>query len=202
MSKISYYSLTEKKPEKYISYLEKLSTKEWSEKRDSIIKRDKFTCNTCKLTATIFEKDFMYRKKTEEETQEYKKDIANSFYNAILPEFKSQYDKNTLPQFLTFQKNLIIKPEQIILQVHHKYYILNNLPWNYLDDSLITLCDKCHQKIHNVSDIPIYSDNSMEVKLDYTKCGTCNGSGYIPEYHYYMNGICFDCSGNKYIELK
>lgn len=198
MSKASYYSLIKNKPEQYISYLEKLSTKEWSEKRDKIIKRDKFVCDSCKLTATIFKNGLMYRDKTKEEIKEYKRSIANSWYDSILPEYKNQYDRNTLPPIF---RNLIIEPEQIILQVHHKYYIKDNLPWDYSDDSLVTLCNMCHQKLHDEFDIPIYSDNSLTDELNYTKCGTCNGSGYRPEYHYYLNGICFDCSGNRYIEL-
>ena len=96
-------------------------------------------------------------------------------------------------------KGLIIKPEQIVLQVHHQYYIEDKLPWDYPNESLITLCINCHQEEHNESDIPIYSDETMNIKLDYRKCETCNGSGYRPEYHYYMNGRCFDCGGNKYI---
>ncbi len=32
------------------------------------------------------------------------------------------------------------------LQVHHKYYKLDLLPWEYPDDSLITYCDLCHKK--------------------------------------------------------
>ena len=31
------------------------------------------------------------------------------------------------------------------LQVHHSYYLMNNNPWEYNDESLITLCDKCHE---------------------------------------------------------
>jgi 5-methylcytosine-specific restriction endonuclease McrA len=198
LSKISFDRLLETKPIEYISYLEKLSTKEWSDKRDTIIERDKFTCKKCNLKATEFKNGLMYRDKTENEVNEYKKHIANSWYDSVLPEYKNKYDRDILPDFL---KNLIIKPEQIILQVHHNYYILDKLPWDYPNESLVTLCIDCHQKVHDKSDIPIFSDETMSVKLDYTKCGTCNGSGYRPEYHYYMNGVCFDCNGNRYIEL-
>jgi 5-methylcytosine-specific restriction endonuclease McrA len=30
--------------------------------------------------------------------------------------------------------------------VHHKYYIYNNDPWDYPDELLITLCEKCHDE--------------------------------------------------------
>lgn len=33
------------------------------------------------------------------------------------------------------------------LQVHHTYYTAKTEPWEYDDDSLVTLCDKCHDEI-------------------------------------------------------
>lgn len=47
------------------------------------------------------------------------------------------------------------------LQVHHKYYCqypngYRVRPWNYPDDALITLCDKCHTKVHNKKKIKVY----------------------------------------------
>ncbi|MEH6538083.1 MAG: hypothetical protein V7719_16905 [Psychroserpens sp.] len=198
MNNISYSSLIKRKPEQYISYLEKLSTKEWSLKRNVIIERDKHTCDICNFKATSFENGLMFRDKTKKELEEYKRKIANSWYDSVLPEFKDQYDRDILPEFL---KNLMIKPEQIVLQVHHKYYIVDNLPWDYPNDSLITLCNLCHQKLHDNTDIQIYSDDKKNIRLNYNKCTTCSGSGYRPEYHYHLNGICFHCSGNRYIEL-
>lgn len=32
------------------------------------------------------------------------------------------------------------------LSVHHKYYKNNYDPWDYSDESLITLCEECHKK--------------------------------------------------------
>lgn len=34
------------------------------------------------------------------------------------------------------------------LQVHHKYYILGRLPWQYPKSALTTLCYSCHRKVH------------------------------------------------------
>lgn len=33
------------------------------------------------------------------------------------------------------------------LQVHHKYYKRDKMPWEYPDDALVTLCDLCHFKV-------------------------------------------------------
>jgi hypothetical protein len=31
------------------------------------------------------------------------------------------------------------------LNVHHRYYLKNRDPWDYEDDSLVSLCDPCHK---------------------------------------------------------
>jgi len=36
------------------------------------------------------------------------------------------------------------------LTVHHLYYIKGNDPWDYPDDSFITLCEDCHEKEHEL----------------------------------------------------
>lgn len=42
------------------------------------------------------------------------------------------------------------------LQVHHTYYIGNhNYPWAYPDESLITLCEECHNHYHETHEIEI-----------------------------------------------
>lgn len=30
--------------------------------------------------------------------------------------------------------------------VHHCYYVRGNAPWDYPDESLVTLCEKCHER--------------------------------------------------------
>jgi len=47
------------------------------------------------------------------------------------------------------------------LQVHHKYYekFPNNDfvdPWDYPDESLVTLCEKCHKKAHEKYGTRVY----------------------------------------------
>ncbi len=32
------------------------------------------------------------------------------------------------------------------LQIHHLYYKIDNLPWEYPDDAFETLCELCHEK--------------------------------------------------------
>jgi 5-methylcytosine-specific restriction endonuclease McrA len=34
------------------------------------------------------------------------------------------------------------------LEVHHKVYVSGRQPWEYDDRYLVTLCNKCHAKVH------------------------------------------------------
>jgi 5-methylcytosine-specific restriction endonuclease McrA len=81
------------------------------------------------------------------------------------------------------------------LNVHHKYYITGLKPWEYDDDALITLCQECHQKRHEIA-IPKYRSLSKNIIDAYChKCKRCGGSGYLPQYNHVQNGICFNCGG-------
>lgn len=82
-----------------------------------------------------------------------------------------------------------------ILQVHHKKYIINHLPWEYEDDDLITLCNYCHAEVHESEKVPIFDE--MVNEFEYETCSKCKGSGYLPHYHYYKAGICFQCNGAR-----
>ena len=47
------------------------------------------------------------------------------------------------------------------LCVHHKYYLQypnhkKVKPWNYPNDALITLCNKCHYRVHKNKQIKVY----------------------------------------------
>ena len=85
------------------------------------------------------------------------------------------------------------------LHIHHQYYVQGKKPWEYDDAALVTLCADCHQKRHATSSIPLYNNAMRIVKSSMPLCGRCAGSGYLPEYHYYMGGICFRCWGEGVI---
>ena len=47
------------------------------------------------------------------------------------------------------------------LHVHHKYYLQypnhqKVKPWNYPDNALITLCNRCHYRVHKNKQIKVY----------------------------------------------
>lgn len=54
------------------------------------------------------------------------------------------------------------------LEVHHKYYVDGRLPWGYPNDSLITICSKCHQIEHLNNPPREYFNGSRELlELEY-----------------------------------
>ncbi len=52
----------------------------------------------------------------------------------------------------TCQRCGIEASDGVLLNVHHKYYAKNKLPWEYPNDALITLCDNCHKIVHREND--------------------------------------------------
>jgi len=82
------------------------------------------------------------------------------------------------------------------LQIHHEYYIIDFLPWEYNDDALITFCRKCHIDWHEKNkNIYYVMKNGKIFNTKEFRCSKCDGSGYIHEYKYYKDGVCFDCNG-------
>jgi len=91
---------------------------------------------------------------------------------------------------------------RIVMNVHHKYYVTDRLPWDYEDDALVMLCNWCHWKLHEETVVPIYSLRNNElVELAYTPCPRCNGTGELPQFSHVQGGTCFKCHGYRYEEL-
>jgi hypothetical protein len=47
----------------------------------------------------------------------------------------------------------------------------------------------------------VYSNFTFECSIKYNKCPKCVGSGYLSEYYYYYDGVCFRCDGTGYENL-
>lgn len=190
---ISYEELEKANLSDYVLYSEKLKTIEWAQRREVILGRDKFTCQKCQTRHSRIIEDVAYINYTEEEEQKYIETFKVQIQN-----YQEIYGIN---QPISIPKKPLDQDYQPkYLQVHHKYYIKNNHPWNYPDEALISVCASCHQKIHDTEDIPVYSSELKDVKLTLTKCSRCNGSGHLKEYNYHLNGICFKCNGNEFEE--
>lgn len=165
---------------KHVPYEKKLQSKEWHEKRLSIIARDNYQCQKCESHETIYVNGGHYW-------------LPKRHYKELMN--KSYTSKKT-------NNGLTPSSKPFYLHVHHEYYIYNELPWEISDDGLITLCNYCHRELHKNNIIPIYvrTDKGL-TKMNYTQCYRCDGVGYFPEYKHISGGICFRCSGNRYEEL-
>ena len=124
------------------------------------------------------------------------------------------YDKKTCPELLlrkkrfpylnieefTKKRSNKIPKYTLSLQVHHKYYVLGNEPWEYNNEALVTLCNECHEARHNNEDIPVYGIEcgGLQIYPDYHVCYKCGGEGYFPEWEHIEDGICFNCWGSGY----
>lgn len=80
------------------------------------------------------------------------------------------------------------------LNIHHTYYTRECKPWEYENDSLVTLCEDCHKKRHENTGIPLY-DQEKRFISNLIPCDRCGGSGYLPQYNHVEHGICFKCNG-------
>ena len=80
------------------------------------------------------------------------------------------------------------------LNIHHTYYTRECKPWEYENDSLVTLCEDCHKKRHENTRIPLYDQEKRHIS-NLIPCDRCGGSGYLPQYNHIEHGICFKCNG-------
>ncbi len=85
------------------------------------------------------------------------------------------------------------------IHVHHTFYRLGRDPWDYPNESLQTLCRKCHHELHQTTSVPVL-DTEENVIGDFKPCTTCDGTGYRAQFHYHMGGVCFTCMGKKYLD--
>ncbi|WP_034261028.1 hypothetical protein [Altibacter lentus] len=154
------------KPNEEITYNDLLACQEWKNKRQEIFHRDEFKCSNCN------------RKKT------FKMWSGGKVMYFELNTTESKENES-----------LIRSNQPIRLEVHHKYYILNNFPWEYDDIALITVCRECHQEIHDNHKIPVWNQDMLNI-IEFGSCNRCDGKGYLKEYKHVENGRCFKCSGS------
>jgi ribosomal protein S27AE len=165
------------KQDSNLTYADLLSTIEWKEFRDEIVKRDNWECTKCG-----------------EKQNRLAWELTNSSPSDIFVRQADEFEKKYLGQ------DIIYSSEQIILNAHHKYYIKDTYPWNYEMDALITVCAKCHTKIHETENILLYQNKYFDNPIKTKNCSKCSGTGYLDQYHYFMNGICFLCDGKGIVE--
>lgn len=176
----------------HIPYNTLLKTLEWKHVREGIIARDNHRCTVCDTEPTerLGKNNVHYRKPTKEELAE----------NSISEPIDMLGDGSWMIECVNAPIVGIKVESPIFLHVHHKYYVLENLPWSYPPDAFITLCHLCHSKIHQSEKIVVYADNSLSDVIKLVPCSRCNGTGFIEEFQYHYEGICFKCDGLKFEE--
>lgn len=175
----------------HIPYDILLTTKEWFDFRTKILERDLRICTRCKRKESEKLKGVYYRSLSEEEILQSQKEI-----DVDLLGDGSFVIKSKTPR-------IVAEPTDspIILHVHHKYYVFGDAPWEYPDEAVVTLCHECHFEVHSKNRITVYADETLRDRLTLTTCPRCLGTGFLKQYYYHQNGICFKCGGRKYMEL-
>lgn len=195
---ILYKQLKSKYKEDNIPYFELLNTKEWNDCREEILTKYNGNCFHCGVTVL-------------DELVEIPLELAEELKVTLSRSFKRLEEKiNKLTKKLTcnidgYSSCRMKFPRKLHkyknLDIHHQYYILSKLPWEY-PEALIPLCRCCHEKEHKIVKIRVYEYSSEDKVYGIAdNCPRCRGLGVIDQYQYYMNGICFACDGVGFVEI-
>jgi uncharacterized protein with PIN domain len=176
-----------------------LNTIQWRDFREKILTRDFNRCKKCNTEGTtsywsIFSKKVIHhRDATIEELKKWEQEHPTTYIDLLGDGTPFPLRNDDL------KLSGITLENPIYLHAHHKYYIYLNLPWEYNTDALETLCNTCHNELHQNEIIKVYSDINKTEEIEVEVCDRCYGTGFLDEFHYYHNGICFKCEGKKYI---
>ena len=209
-----------------MTYQDLLQRPEWKSRREEILKTNNYECQKCKYPhiTSIFEDDVFFFDNTDIDILKFErvfgKGLLETFSNSdeiericvtYLKSSKQISLQIDVKEFIYSSfggighrinstileipiNNIIIRN----LHIHHKSYIRGRMPWDYEDANLITLYEDCHGRMHQETQIPIYSENNTFLE-NLETCPRCGGSGYIEQFHYVQNGICFQCHGEGVI---
>lgn len=167
-----------------INYDDLLSTTEWRNRRNEIVSRDKCICTNCGKSETIHHHDERLWKHF-------------NLWIEIDGIEDSQYVKGLGTVLKPKNLNITASSKPFYLHVHHKYYVINRLPWEYKDSALVTLCNWCHWELHKNEKVQVYLEDGVTV-ANYNLCIRCNGAGWFPEYKHVEGGVCFKCRGSRF----
>jgi hypothetical protein len=128
---------------------------EWSGKRNLILKRDNYSCQNCQtFNPSLGHVTLCNPIDNSLEIHFYASTSGSSVYTI----FSAKYNLNVE---IDFGHNWLVLP---ILQIHHKRYIQDKKVWDYADSDLITLCTKCHNRLHNDTEIPLCDSNGLIIQ--------------------------------------
>lgn len=189
----------------FFDYDSQLNQYKWHEKRFNFFRTSGYSCSKCNARATIKMISEIGENDSSSISYKYdqfvgqnknKIDTAISFLNSFnLPLLALNWS------FLQHPTN----EEDVILQLHHTYYINDDRKaWEYNDDCFKVLCKRCHEALHEEDEIPVYDSEEDRLigqqneNATIEPCDRCEGVGFIEKYQHVQNGICFKCWGEGY----
>lgn len=159
----------------------------WIKKSDSIKARDNFTCQLCHAFNPMMG-EFVFVKQGDYETIHHYYWAGRNIYSIQVMGYCLDISFNFYPNFHLAMPRL---------NVHHKIYYRNRDLWDYPDDCLVTLCERCHRYVHSLNDIgiPVVEENAdghniligktlpkpYQPKLDHTDLGTFQPLALVEE---------------------
>jgi len=159
-------------------YSKLLFTLEWLKLRDRLMMEVNYHCKNCGVKRNWdFESGEGY----------YVIEIYEATNKLGLPKLDTRYNRLKHP---------------VVFHLHHTYYVRRTLPWEYPDSCFEVLCEPCHKRVHKEKTILMYASHQLGASQHLTACYKCGGTGYLPEFDYYLDGICFECNGVGFEELK
>lgn len=122
----------------------------------------------------------------------------------ILPEIEP-WDHDLEEDIFPFKSDSFIRSSNFILNrrlyIHFKEYIDGTLPWEYPNSKLICLCWKCLKNYIAVNKVKHLDLKGRDIEL-LTPCRRCLAQGYFAEYNEINSGLCFQCEGHRYREIR
>jgi hypothetical protein len=155
-----------------------LSTHEWLNLRERFMKEVKYQCKTCGIK------------------RNWDIDTGEGYYEIDIFEKKDEHGFPGLDSRYLRVKN------PVVFHLHHTYYVRRTLPWEYADSCFEVLCEGCHKRVHKEKTILMYANHQLGANQHLTPCFKCGGTGYLAEFNYYLDGVCFGCDGAGFEELK
>lgn len=183
---------------KHISYSELLFTTEWKTKRDVIAQREGHNCERCKKATTQ-----MYIPSVIGHYNPFviKKPAEVGFKN-VTTDYIDPYTKEKLFEYEEEVPYVRESKNPLFGHVHHTFYVNGCMPWEYRDEDLQFLCHFCHAEIHTTTKIFTYDNYINRVDgIPIVSCDKCFGTGYLSEFEYHKDGICFQCNGRGHEKI-
>jgi len=83
------------------------------------------------------------------------------------------------------------------LHIHHRFYQIGKLAWEYPDEAFQCLCWDCHENLHKNQYVKVFDEMGIELGAKLV-CSRCHGAGWFPEYSHVQSGVCFKCLGSRF----